>query len=680
MNRTLLLVDDEESILSALTRLFRRDGYNLLTANSGAAALRLLAANDVQVILSDQRMPNMSGVELLTQAKELYPDSIRMVLSGYSDLTAVTDAINRGHIYKFLFKPWDNDVLQANVREAFERFDLAQKGAQFSKIYENTVEGILITDQNAVIQAVNPAFATITGYTLAEAAGQTPALLKSGRHDHNFYQEMWGTLEREGKWTGEIYNKRKNGEIYPAWLNVTMIRDARGNPSQYVGLFSDITEHKRNAERLLHQAYHDGLTDLPNRLMLGENLELAIAQAAQARAQVALLLLDLDHFKYVNDTYGHDFGDQLLLAVAARLKALVRQGDTLARMGGDEFMLLLPLVRDSGEISIVIEKILQGFAAPFAVGSHELTVTASIGATCYPNDGLTTADLLKNADSAMYKAKEEGRNAYAFFTPAMTARVKQRIVIENELRRALEAGQIEVYYQPKLRLPDERVMGMEALVRWNHPTRGVVCPKDFIAIAEQTGQIIALGAVVMEAACRQAALWHRAGLPDLHVAVNLSACQFKDPNLFDTVVGILERSGLDPRYLEIELTESVVMHDPDANIEILVLLKRLGVSLAIDDFGTGYSSLSYLKRLPVDTLKIDQSFIQDVASDPHSAELVRTIIDMAHSFKLDVVAEGVETREQLDFLRAQRCDVIQGYWYSRPVSAAAFAAFVAARQ
>lgn len=679
MNRTLLMVDDEEGILHALIRLFRREGYNLLTAKSGEEALRLLANNEVQVILSDQRMPQMSGVELLSKVKELYPDSVRMVLSGYADITAITEAVNKGSIYKFLFKPWDDDLLCANVREAFDRFDLTQKGAQFTKIYENTVEGIIIADHGTAIRAVNPAFSAITGYAPEEVIGKTPALLKSGNHDREFYQEMWSALEQDGKWTGEIWNKRKGGEIYPEWLNITVIRDSQGNVSQYVALFSDITEHKRNEERLRHQAYHDGLTGLPNRLMLGENLELAISQAERTVQQVAILLMDLDHFKFVNDTLGHDYGDKLLLAVAERLKSALRKGDTLARMGGDEFTLLLPLVKDTDEIAAVIEKVVNCLVLPFRIGANERVVTVSIGISSYPQDGTTPEELLKNADSALYQAKEAGRNTYVFFTAAMTARAKERIVIENELRHALVSGEIEVFYQPKMRIKDQSITGMEALVRWNHPTRGLVEPKDFIAIAEETGQIIVLGKLVLEQACRQTAEWHRQGWHKLRVSVNLSAYQFRDDDLFDAITRILEQTRIDPRCLEIEMTESVVMRDAEASIELLLMLKRLGINLAIDDFGTGYSSLSYLRRLPFDTLKVDQSFVRDVTTDHHSAELIRTIIGMAHGFKLEVVAEGVETEEQLEFLRKHHCDVIQGYLVAQPLSARKFEALLKGR-
>lgn len=677
MNNTLLLVDDEESILRSLVRLFHNRGYNILTASSGAEALRLLENNEVHVILSDQRMPGMTGVEMLMVVRERYPEIIRMVLSGYSDITAISDAVNKGNIYKFLFKPWDNDLLLENIRDAFERFDLSLKGAQFSRIYENTVEGIIITDQNSVIQAVNPAFSTITGYSPHEVIGKTPALLKSGRHDRDFYREMWATLRDKGMWTGEIWNRRKNGEVYPEWLNITEIRDSLGNVTQYVALFNDVTEHKRNEERLRHQAYHDALTGLPNRLLFGENLELALNQAERAAHGVAVMLMDLDRFKYVNDTFGHDYGDKLLIMVAERLRSVIRKGDTLARMGGDEFTLLLPAVRDPSEIARVAEKIFGQFSTPFVIEKNDFTVTASIGVSTYPQDGDSPEALLKNADSAMYQAKEAGRNNCVYFTAAMNEKMKERLVIENELRRAIDAGELEVYFQPKQRLADGVLIGMEALVRWNHPQQGLVMPGRFISVAESSGLIIPLGWFVLEQACRRTAAWNRGGA-DLRVAVNLSAYQFRDKGMLEVITQVLEQSGLDPHHLEIELTESLVMSDPEENIEQLVMLKRLGIAIAIDDFGTGYSSLSYLKRLPVDTLKIDQSFVTGVAKDAHDAELVRTIIGMAHGFKLEVVAEGVETAEQLDFLRRHECDLVQGYLYSHPLPADDFEAFLAA--
>ena len=676
MDGTLLLVDDEENILRSLVRQLRGEGYRILTATGGAEALQILAANEVHVILSDQRMPAMSGSEMLSHAKELYPDTVRMVLSGYSDLASVTDAINRGNIYRFLFKPWDDDLLRENIREAFDRYELGRKGAQFTKIYENTVEGILITDGESRIQAVNPAFTAITGYDVSEVLGKTPAVLSSGKQDAEFYRDMWRHLLEDGKWTGEIWNRRKNGEIYPEWLNITAIHDRQGHLQQYVCLFTDISEHKQAEEKLRYQAYHDPLTDLPNRLMYTEHLDMALPQAQRREQMCGVMMLDLDHFKNVNDTFGHECGDKLLILVAQRLRECIRKEDTLARMGGDEFTFLLSLVDDIKDVARVAEKILASFAHPVTIDGKDLFITPSIGISLFPSDGKDAETLLKNADAAMYRAKEGGRNAYQFYTADMNAQAQERMSLENDLRRALENGELEMYYQPKVAAKDGRIVAAEALIRWHHPTRGFVSPGEFIPLAEEDGLILPIGEWLLNEVCRQIRRWRDAGLTVPCIAVNLSGRQFQRQNLPDLLAQAIADAGIEPGDLELELTEGTIMSNAESNIEMLVLLKRMGMSLAIDDFGTGYSSLSYLKRFPVDVLKIDYSFVRDIVTDGNSAELVRSVIGMAHGLKLEVVAEGVETPEQLAFLRQHGCDLIQGFLFSKAVPADAFATLV----
>ena len=668
MDGTLLLVDDEENILRSLVRQLRGEGYRILTATGGAEALQILAANEVHVILSDQRMPAMSGSEMLSHAKELYPDTVRMVLSGYSDLASVTDAINRGNIYRFLFKPWDDDLLRENIREAFDRYELGRKGAQFTKIYENTVEGILITDGESRIQAVNPAFTAITGYDVSEVLGKTPAVLSSGKQDAEFYRDMWRHLLEDGKWTGEIWNRRKNGEIYPEWLNITAIHDRQGHLQQYVCLFTDISEHKQAEEKLRYQAYHDPLTDLPNRLMYTEHLDMALPQAQRREQMCGVMMLDLDHFKNVNDTFGHECGDKLLILVAQRLRECIRKEDTLARMGGDEFTFLLSLVDDIKDVARVAEKILASFAHPVTIDGKDLFITPSIGISLFPSDGKDAETLLKNADAAMYRAKEGGRNAYQFYTADMNAQAQERMSLEN--------GELEMYYQPKVAAKDGRIVAAEALIRWHHPTRGFVSPGEFIPLAEEDGLILPIGEWLLNEVCRQIRRWRDAGLTVPCIAVNLSGRQFQRQNLPDLLAQAIADAGIEPGDLELELTEGTIMSNAESNIEMLVLLKRMGMSLAIDDFGTGYSSLSYLKRFPVDVLKIDYSFVRDIVTDGNSAELVRSVIGMAHGLKLEVVAEGVETPEQLAFLRQHGCDLIQGFLFSKAVPADAFATLV----
>jgi len=676
MECTLLLVDDEENILHSLVRLLRGDGYQILTATGGEAGLKVLATTPVQVVLSDQRMPGMSGSDFLSRVKDDYPETVRMILSGYADLSSVTDAINRGNIYKFLIKPWDDELLRANIKEAFNRYELGRKGAQFTKIYENTGEGIIIADSKGIIQAVNPAFTSINGYAADEVLGKMPSMLRSTRHNDDFYHAMWKKLNEEGKWSGEIWNCRKNGEDYPAWLNITAIYDPQGKLQQYVGLFTDITEHKQVEEKLRHQAYHDQLTGLPNRLMYSEYLGLALLQAERRNQMCSVMMLDIDHFKSVNDTYGHEFGDKLLIIVAARLRESLRKEDTLARIGGDEFTVLVSLIDEINKVAHVAEKILAAFTLPVSIDGTDIFITASIGMALYPNDGRDSETLLKNADAAMYRAKEQGRNNYHFYTADMNAQAQQRMSLENDLRWAIERGELAMYYQPKVGVKSGCIVGAEALIRWKHPTRGFVSPADFIPLSEENGLILPIGEWLLREVCGQISRWHDEGLVVPRIAVNLSGRQFQRQNLPDLLTRVIAETGIEADDLELELTEGTIMSNAEANIEMLVMLKRMGLSVAIDDFGTGYSSLSYLKRFPVDVLKVDYSFVRDITNDENSAELVRGIIDMAHGLKLKTVAEGVETQEQLEFLRKHGCDIIQGFLFSKAIPAEGFAALL----
>lgn len=677
MDYTLLIVDDEESILNSLRRQLRSTGYRVLTATSGQEGLAIMATHAVQVVLSDQRMPGMSGAEFLTEVNARHPATIRMVLSGYSDFAGLTEAVNNGNIFKFLVKPWDTELLKANIAEAFAHYQMIEKGAQFTKIYENTQEGIIITDSAANIQAVNPAFSHITGYTQEDVVGRTPAILRSDRHGDAFFSEMWSALLAKGQWVGEIWNRRKCGEVYPELLNISAIRDAQNQVQQYVGLFSDITIQKRTEEILRHQAYHDPLTRLPNRLMFAEHLQLALSQAARYKRLCAVLLLDLDHFKDINDTYGHEFGDKLLVRVAEHLDAGIRKGDTLARMGGDEFTILLPLVEDVMDARHVASKILKIFGASMLIDSTELFVSPSIGIAVYPGDGADGETLLKNADAAMYRAKTSGRNNYQFYTADMNLRSQRRLMLENELHRAFEAGMLDVHYQPKVRLGDGTLVGAEALMRWLHPEHGWISPAEFIPIAEEGGLILPLGDWLIRRVTQDIAAWRRTGLRPPPIALNISSRQIQHQSLERILADALASSALSPAALELEITESTIMDNADRNIEALVMLKRMGFPIAIDDFGTGYSSLSYLRRFPVDVLKVDQSFIRDICAEPACAELVRGVINMAHGLHLCIVAEGVETQAQHDALKAFGCDIVQGFLTGRPQPAADFATLIA---
>ena len=537
-------------------------------------------------------------------------------------------------------------------------------------------EGILMTDAQQLILSVNPAFEAVTGYRADEVIGQTPALIGSLRHDQQFYAAMNETLENTGHWRGEVWNRRKNGEVYPEWLGVSVVRAHDGRPKYYVYIYSDMSERHAAQQRIEFLAHHDPLTGLPNRLLLRDRMEQAKALASRMRSRVALMFLDLDRFKTINDSLGHPVGDALLKEVVERLKSCVRESDTISRQGGDEFIILLNDVRDGESVSRVADKIHQRMGEPIMLGKHALITSFSIGIALYPDDGDEFDSLLQKADTAMYHAKGAGRNGHRFFTEQMNRQVVEHLTLETQLRRALENREFVLHYQPQLDLNDGRIVGVEALIRWNCPDNGLISPARFIPVAEDSGMIVAIGAWVLGEACRQARAWQDAGLPPFVVAVNLSAVQFKRPDLVNTVINALVLSDLDSQWLELELTESILIQDAEATLDAVRRLKALGVRLSVDDFGTGYSSLTYLKRFAVDKLKIDQSFIRDLVSDPDDAAIVRAIIQMARSLKLKTIAEGVESEELANLLRVFHCDEIQGYWFSRPMPAADLEAFV----
>ncbi|HEY3326247.1 MAG TPA: EAL domain-containing protein [Novimethylophilus sp.] len=535
-------------------------------------------------------------------------------------------------------------------------------------VFDNSLEAILITDVNGTILAANPAVVQTTGYELGELIGCNPRILNSGRHDRDFYDAMWGAVRHQGQWKGEIWNRRKNGEIYPEWLSISTIRDKSGQVQNYIGMFVDLSRQKETERRLDYLAHHDGLTGLPNRELFKDRLLVAIAQAKRKHQSLAVLFLDIDHFKYINDTFGHAEGDSLLKLVARRLAVCLREEDTLSRMGGDEFTVLLQNV-DEADARRVAEKIVNAMSPLFIVNEHQLYITVSIGISIYPEDGDEPTLLMKNSDMAMYRAKEMGRNNLQRFRSNMDDYSIRRIEMEQHLRRALEQGEFKVFYQPQIDVASGRWVGTEALLRWQCPDIGLVSPGEFIPLAEETGLIVPIGEWVLRAACTQCKAWHQAGMTGRVVAVNISACQFRQADFSDVVARVLRDTGLDPACLELELTESITMRGAEETITMLHYLKKMGVQISIDDFGTGYSSLSYLKRFPIDKLKIDQSFVAGIAEDPNDAAIIIAIIAMAHSLGLRVVAEGVETGEQLDFLRMHACNEVQGYLFGRPMPA-----------
>jgi diguanylate cyclase (GGDEF)-like protein/PAS domain S-box-containing protein len=562
----------------------------------------------------------------------------------------------------------------ATFLDITERRRAEERLRQAAMVFEHTRDGVMLMDSDGRILAVNPAFTDITGYTEAKAIGKKLGLLQSGRHDKSFYQAIWDAARDAGHWHGEVWSRRKGGEIYPEWWSISAVRDATGRPSHYVHVGTDLSQIRRSQERLEYLTYHDPLTDLANRTLVRLRLEDALDRARRNGQRLGLLYLDLDNFKTVNDSLGHDVGDRLLLAVVERLRGRVRKEDTLGRVSGVEFVLLLEPIGESQEASAVARDLLAVLERPFSTpDGDEVCLAARIGISIYPDDAGSADELLGNAGAALDRAKKAGRGQFRFYTADMNAQALADLQLETALRRALERGELELHYQPKVDMQSGRVAGAEALLRWQRDGTEWVSPCRFIPLAEKTGLILPISDWVMDNVCRQVRAWQEAGLRQVPVSVNVSASQFRAGGLETAVAEALAHYGIPAESLELELTESVLMDDPQAAATLLARLKAIGVKIALDDFGTGYSSLAYLRHLPIDILKIDRSFVADLVTDSNAAMIVSAIIDLARRLRVKVVAEGVETETQLGYLRKQGCDFLQGYLFSAAVPGAAFA-------
>ena len=569
-------------------------------------------------------------------------------------------------------------VFRVMAHDISERKTMQRSMDLSRALFENATEGFLVTDAQERILLINQAFADLTGYSADEVLGKTPRILSSGRQDRAFYQKMWAQINVTGHWRGEIWNRRKSGEVYPQLLNVNTILDDDEQISHYIGVFSDISQIKEANAKLEYQAQHDALTGLPNRLLFFTRLQHCIDVSQRERKHLSVLMLDLDRFKDINDSLGHLAGDELLQQVAKRLAGRLRGIDTVTRLGGDEFTVLLEDLQHTQDAAVVAKDLIDALNGPWLLSNGiEVRCSVSIGISLFPEHGKTPEELLKQADSAMYRAKTEGgRGNFKFFSDDMTQAALRRINMESVLRRAIVNSGLRLHYQPQIDIASGRIVGAEALVRLHDRLEGLIPPGQFIAVAEETGLIGVVGSWVLRETCRQGQEWIEAGLPLLNLAVNISPYQFRHGDISATVAVILAQTGFPAECLELEMTESALMEREAEAVAILVRLRALGVHLAIDDFGTGYSSLAYLKRFPIDMLKIDKSFIDDIHQLQDDREITAAIVALGHILRLKVLAEGVENAEQLEFLRAQGCDLYQGYFYSPPVTAEEFAAMV----
>ena len=556
----------------------------------------------------------------------------------------------------------------AVIEDVTERKRLEDHMRLAATVFENTGEGLFVTDEKRRIIHVNPAFTELTGYSPAEALGRTPRFLSSGRHQAEFYDHLAEVLDKTGKWQGEIWNRRKTGEMFAEWLNIAAVRNERDELTNYVAVFSDITSRKQDEERLSYQANHDPLTRLPNRTLFQERLSRALTRANRNQSVVALLFIDLDFFKQVNDTLGHLAGDILLQQVAERLTACVRQGDTVARLAGDEFTVILEDIAEARDGAVVAHKILTSLAEPFDLQGREANISSSIGVALYPADAGDTQTLVKLADAAMYRAKHQGRNACRFHSESVNAQAFERLALENALRHALERREFVLHYQPVFSLRTGKIAVVEALLRWRHPDIGVVMPNQFLPLAEETGLILPIGDLVLSEACSQAKVWGDLGVHGIKVGVNLSGRQLRAPELVETVAAALERSGLAPEALELDVPESSVTDKGQDPSGIFARIKALGIGISVDDFGSGYSSFAFLRRMPINALKIDQTFVRN-SSGQDDSEIITAIVAVARGLHLSVVAPGVETEAQFAALAHYDCDLVQGFLFAHPMTA-----------
>ncbi|HEY9052216.1 MAG TPA: EAL domain-containing protein [Gammaproteobacteria bacterium] len=688
----ILIVDDEKLHLHSLKELLSHHGHKVDLANSGVEAIERLKTNTVGLLLLDLNMQGISGAEVMEYIRDNHINTTVIVVSGESSFEAVENALKHG-AYDYIRKPYAIDNLLNSVNNAlkkrqleFENFAMHTKLQESEKLHRYIVNKspdiVYMLDSEGRFTFVNKRIETLLGYNRNEILGKHYTdLVHEDDHEKARYTFNERRAHNRGSVNMELRLKCKNCEsskyfntrLLPIEINAVGVYNSKSEiqNKKFIGTYGiarDISDRIEAEEIIRFQAYHDMLTRLPNRALLKDRLHQAISQAKRKNTKLAVLFLDLDRFKVVNDTLGHMIGDQLLQAVSMRLRKCVREGDTLGRIGGDEFTLLLPEIKSSADSEHVAQKIIAALKDPFQINDHEFFVSASIGIAHFPEDGSTMETLIKHADIAMYHVKGNGKDGYKFYANNMNEVYSRHMSLENDIRRALQNQQFQIYYQPQFNIETNEIFAMEALIRWNHPLQGIISPTEFISIAEETGLIQPIGEWVLRQACEDLKLWRQAGLMDVRIAINLSACQLEQDNIVTDIINMLKRNNLPGDRFEIEITENVLMKDIDNCIIKLSQLSDYGIKVAIDDFGTGYSSLSYLKKLPIDTIKIDRSFIHDMHNSDEDSSIIRAIIAMAKGLNLNIISEGVETEAQLEQLRIWRCKNVQGFLFGRPIA------------